>query len=216
MAVEIKSTKDSVLDGLKLLVYGPSGSGKTTLIKTLPNPLIISSESGLLPLADFDIPVIEIDSERTWREALQYCKSSDCTYDTICLDSLTDIAEVILAEYKGLTKDGRQAYGMLNDTVSSFIRGFKSLKGKHVYFTAQEEIKEINGIDLTRPNMPGQTLTAALPYFFDEVFRLSSDRKGVRALLTEQTATKIAKDRTGRLDKEIPADLEAVVNILTN
>jgi phage nucleotide-binding protein len=213
--IEITSTKDSVMDGLKVLVYGPSGSGKTTLIKTMPNPLIISSERGLLPLAGFDFPVIHIENEADLRKALKYCKSRECEYDSICLDSLTDIAEVVLAEAQGLVKDGRQAYGMLLITMSSFIRDFKKLSGKNVYMTAQEEVKEVNGIDLTRPKMPGQALTSALPYAFDEVFRLSSDRKGVRKLLTEQTATKIAKDRTGKLDKEIDPDLGSVVNLLT-
>lgn len=213
-SVEIKSTKEVTSDGLKVLVYGPSGAGKTTLIKTLPNPIIISSERGLLSIADSDLPYIDIKTEADLRNALKFCKSKDCMYDSIALDSLTDIAEVILAEAQGMVKDGRQAYGILLVTMSAFIRSFKTIQGKHIYMTAQEEVKEVNGIDMTRPKMPGQALTAALPYAFDEVFRLSSDRKGVRSLLTEQTATKIAKDRTGKLAKEIDPDLGLVIDIL--
>ena len=61
----MKLTNTNVVheDGVKMLVYGASGSGKTTLIKTANNPIIISSESGLLSLADCDIPVIEIKTE---------------------------------------------------------------------------------------------------------------------------------------------------------
>jgi phage nucleotide-binding protein len=214
-SIEIKSTKDVVSDGLKVLVYGPSGAGKTTLIQTLPNPIIISSEKGLLSIADLDLPYIDIKDEAGLRNALKFCKSNECEFDSIALDSLTDIAEVVLAEAQGMTKDGRQAYGILLVTMSAFIRDFKNISGKNVYMTAQEEIKEVNGIDLTRPKMPGKALTAALPYAFDEVFRLSSDRKGVRTLLTEQTATKIAKDRSGKLDKEEAPDLGKIINLVT-
>lgn len=213
-SIDIVSTKDSKLKGLKVLVYGASGVGKTSLIKTLPDPIIISSEDGLLSLADEDIPAIEIHNEADFRNALKYCRSKDFDYQTVCLDSLTDIAEVILSEHKSLSKDGRQAYGMTNDTVFQFIRDFKKLNC-HVYFTAQQEIVEINNVDMTRPNMPGKTLTSGLPYFFDEVFWMSSNRKGERTLLTEQTATKIAKDRSGKLAKEIPADIGLVISTLT-
>ena len=48
MAINLKTTREVASDGVKVLVYGGSGSGKTTLIGTLPDPVIISAEAGLL------------------------------------------------------------------------------------------------------------------------------------------------------------------------
>ena len=47
--MQFTTTAQAVLDtGVKMLVYGESGMGKTMLTATLPRPLLISAESGLL------------------------------------------------------------------------------------------------------------------------------------------------------------------------
>ena len=48
MAIKLKSTADVQANGVKALVYGMAGVGKTYMIKSLPNPLVISAEAGLL------------------------------------------------------------------------------------------------------------------------------------------------------------------------
>ena len=60
MAINIQSTNTITANGLKVLVYGQAGAGKTTLIKTLPKPLILSAEGGLLSLRKENLPFIEI------------------------------------------------------------------------------------------------------------------------------------------------------------
>jgi hypothetical protein len=45
-----------------LLVYGQAGAGKTSLIKTLPHPVVLSAEGGLLSIQDADLPYLEITS----------------------------------------------------------------------------------------------------------------------------------------------------------
>lgn len=51
MALKWTTTdRASISQGVKMLVYGASGSGKTGLCATLPAPLIISAEGGLLRL----------------------------------------------------------------------------------------------------------------------------------------------------------------------
>lgn len=213
MVVKIKTTKGAHVDGVKLLVYGGSGVGKTTLISTAENPIIISSESGLLALADYDIPVIEINSIKDLEEAYKHVATSE-EYDTICLDSISDIAETVLAEYKGQFSDGRQAYGKLGDTMNKIIRDFRDLKGKHVYFTAKEGKLELNGVTAVQPSMPGQTLTTNLPYYFDAVLRLEANKKGERVLHTASTFTQVCKDRSGKLDKTEQPNLAQLINKL--
>jgi len=201
--MKIISTKDAHQDGVKMIVYGASGVGKTTLIRTAPNPFIISSESGLLSLADQDIPAVEVKTEDDLKEVYEYVLKSK--YDTICLDSLSDIAETLLSGYKDKFSDGRQAYGKLNDVMSKYIRLFRDIKGKNVYMTAKEAKVEINGVIVAQPSMPGSTLTINLPYFVDMVLRLESSKKEDRVIHSKASFTQVCKDRSNKLDaKEVP------------
>lgn len=210
--MKIISTNSVHLDGVKILMYGASGAGKTTMIKTAPSPFIISSESGLLALSDVDIPAVEINNEKDLEEAYQYVLKSD--YETICLDSVSDIAEAVLSVEKTKSKDGRAAYGALADTMNKYIRLFRDLKGKNVYFSAKEARIDMGGTLMYGPSMPGQTLTTNLPYFFDEVLRLEADKKGDRVVHTKSSYTQICKDRSGKLDKTVEANISTIINLI--
>jgi len=72
MAINLKRTGTLSANGVKLLVYGQAGAGKTTLIKTLPKPIVLSAEGGLLSIQDSDLPFIEISTMATLREAYTY------------------------------------------------------------------------------------------------------------------------------------------------
>jgi|APSaa5957512493_1039668.scaffolds.fasta_scaffold01198_2 hypothetical protein len=208
--MKISSTKSVHKDGVKFLMYGSSGVGKTTLISTAKDPFIISSESGLLSLAELDIPYGEVKTEADLAEAFKYAVGSD--HETICLDSLSDIAESILSEYKDKFTDGRQAYGKLNDIMGKYIRKFRDIKGKHVYFTAKEAKAEINGVAIAQPSMPGASLTTNLPYYFDCVLRLEANKKGERIVHTASTFTQVCKDRSNKLDKTESPDLGHIIS----
>ncbi len=65
MAINLKSTGSLAANGVKVLVYGAAGAGKTSLIKTLPNPVVLSAEGGLLSISDADIPFIEVKAWTT-------------------------------------------------------------------------------------------------------------------------------------------------------
>lgn len=211
--MKIISTKDVHQDGVKLLMFGASGAGKTQLISTAPDPFIISSESGLLSLAGFDLPATEVRNEKDLEAAYEYAVKS--THQTICIDSLSDIAEALLSEYKGKFTDGRQAYGLLGDVVSKYIRKFRNIKGKHVYFTAKEAKVEVNNVVTAQPSMPGNTLTVNVPYFFDCVLRIEANKKGERIIHTAASFTQSCKDRSGKLDKTEVAHLGNIIKKIT-
>lgn len=217
MAIQLKSTRGLSAHGVKLLVYGAAGAGKTSLIKTLPNPLVLSAEGGLLSIADADIPFIEINSMDSLIEALNWCKSDEAKdFESIALDSISEIAEVVLSHEKANAKDPRQAYGAMQDAMGHVIRAFRDLPGKHVYFSAKlEKSQDEMGRMLYSPSMPGNKTGQALPYYFDEVLALrverDADGQAQRALMCDSDGLWVAKDRSGRLDQWESPDLGAII-----
>ena len=214
--VKITSTKNYAVDGVKVLISGPAGIGKTMIASTAPSPIIISAEAGLLSLAGLDVPVIEVTTVAQVTEAYEFLTSSKeaTQYKTICLDSISEIGEVLLSEYKKLSKDPRAAYGQLNDDMAALIRSFRDIKEKHVYFSAKQTrlAEEDSGRVYYKASMPGKSLLAGLPYFFDEVFVMNlgklEDGSIYRYLQTGKTlAHEDCKDRSGRLEMVEKPDL---------
>lgn len=172
MAIELRSSKGLSADGVKMLVYGQAGAGKTSLIPTLPNPVVLSAEGGLLSISDADVPFIEVNDMATLGEAYQWLTESEEAkqFDSVALDSISEIAEVVLSAEKKKTKDPRQAYGALQEQMGDLIRCFRDLPGKHVYFSAKlEKSQDEMGRMLYAPSMPGNKLAQGLPFFFDLV-----------------------------------------------
>ena len=186
--------------GIKCLVYGMSGAGKTTLASTLANPLVISAESGLLSLSGFDIPYIQIDSADALREAYGFCASSESDGFDIVLDSISEIAEIILAEEKKKTKDPRQAYGATQERISEIVRAFRELNRNVVFIAKCEKSTDEQGRVMYAPSMPGNKLGQQMPYFFDFVLPLRVDRNAegqqFRVLQTDSDGLWSAKSRT--------------------
>lgn len=218
MAINLKSTNDIHANGVKVLVYGQAGAGKTSLIPTLPSPIILSAEGGLLSIAGADIPYIEIGSMETLQEAYQWLTSSKDAeqFKSIALDSISEIAEVVLNAEKKSTKDPRQAYGAMQEQMSDIIRAFRDISGKHVFFTAKcEKSQDESGRILYAPSMPGNKSGQSLPYFFDEVLalRVEKDSEGntQRALMCESDGLWQAKDRSGKLDAWETPDLGDII-----
>lgn len=218
MAINVKTTGSLAANGVKVLVYGQAGAGKTSLVKTLPNPIVLSAEGGLLSIQDADLPYIEISDMDTLKEAYTWLTSSDeaKAYQSVALDSISEIAEVVLNAEKKATKDPRQAYGAMQEQMADIIRAFRDLPGRHVYMSAKlEKTQDEMGRVLYAPSMPGNKTGQALPYFFDEVLalRVEKDGEGVtqRALMCDSDGLWLAKDRSGKLEAWEAPDLGAII-----
>jgi phage nucleotide-binding protein len=218
MAINVKTTGSLSANGVKVLVYGQAGAGKTSLIKTLPSPIVLSAEGGLLSIQDADLPFIEITSMTELQEAYTWLTSSDeaKAYKSVALDSISEIAEVCLNTEKKATKDPRQAYGAMQEQMADIIRAFRDLPGRHVYMSAKlEKTQDEMGRVLYSPSMPGNKTGQALPYFFDEVLALRVEKDGdgntQRALMCDSDGLWLAKDRSGKLDAWEAPDLSAVI-----
>jgi len=217
MAINLQSTARLGAGHIKLLVYGSSGSGKTRLISTLPNPITLSAEGGLLSLAAYELPYVTIDNMVSLREAYTWLIQSDeaTPFQTVCLDSISEIAEVVLTSEKKINKDPRKAYGEMADQMADLIRAFRDIK-KHVYMSAKlDKTQDETAKMLYGPSMPGQKTGQAIPYFFDEVLalRIEKDSDGVtqRALMTDGDGAWLAKSRSGKLSPWEPPDLGQII-----
>lgn len=211
-------------DAVKVLIHGRPGTGKTRLCASAPNPIILSAESGLLSLREFDVPYIKIESLADIEEAYSFLTDSaeSNDFDTICLDSITEIAEVLLSDRKKKTKDPRQAYGEMNDTMTTLIRSFRDIPNKNIYFSSKQSriVDDLTGITLYTPMMPGKSLTQGLSYFFDEVFcskinTVKDENTGIEDdefyLQCRPDINTDCKDRSGALSKYEKQDLTAII-----
>lgn len=218
MAINLKSTGDLTANGVKLLVYGQAGAGKTSLIPTLPNPIVLSAEGGLLSIQDAELPYIEIGTMADLQEAYKWLsESADAAqFESVAIDSISEIAEVVLNYEKKVNKDPRAAYGSMQEQMADIIRVFRDLPNKHIFMSAKlEKTQDEMGRVLYAPSMPGNKTGQSLPYFFDEVLalRVERDAEGAtqRALMCDSDGLWLAKDRSGKLEAWEPADLGAVI-----
>ena len=217
MAINLKSTSDLSANGVKALVYGQAGAGKTTLSASMPHPVILSAEGGLLSIKDANVPYLEISTMADLWEAYEWLTEGGGTeYQSVVLDSISEIAEVCLNSEKKNNKDPRAAYGAMQEQMADIIRAFRDLPGRHVLMTAKvEKTQDEMGRVLYSPSMPGNKTGQSLPYFFDLVLalRVEKDAEGVsqRALLCDSDGLWLAKDRSGKLDAWEPADFSAII-----
>lgn len=211
MTIEVTSTKREI-HYVKATVYGLAGVGKTVLCGTAPSPIILSAEAGLLSLADQDVPVIEIHNIQQLQEAYAFVRDHGAVYNTICLDSLSEIAEQCLDEHlgkiakkaleEGKNVDPRQAYGKMAMDMARLTRAFRNLP-KHIVFTAKQGYITDDVAKITRfgPMLPGQMYTQNFPYFVDILCCMRVAKDGTRYLQTQPDLQYLAKDRSGRLNE---------------
>lgn len=223
MTIEFTTTLQPAPSAVKMLIHGPYGAGKTRLLATtgdLPGTLIISCEGGLLSLRDVEIAVYDVTDTGANETALDrlraiysFLRSGEHEFRWICLDTISEIAEVALNIEKRQTKDGRRAYGEMYDVVTGLVRSFRDLP-YHVVMTCKQAREEINGTILMAPSMPGRALSSNVGYLFDEVFALrvevGDDGEVRRALQTQRDVEYEAKDRSGALRMFEPPSLAVI------
>lgn len=212
MAIKIKSLSNCVGNtGLKILVHGPAGAGKTVLCATTGAPtLIISAEAGLLSIRNAPkyIKAAEVQTLDDIQDLYEYLleNASEPDFEWVALDSISEIAEKVLAYEKTSNKDPRAAYGNLQEHMMKLLRDFRDLPGYNVIMTCKQQRvnDESLGFNMYMPMMPGAKLAQQIPYLFDEVFalRVEKDEEKVeyRVLQTVRDARYEAKDRSGILE----------------
>lgn len=228
--MKITNTLDIGINNLKILVIGESGAGKTSLALTIEEPiLIISAESGLLPLRKksmdvFDLsiddngaPIIKEKRYDRVKEAYVYLQTIEARnkYKWVFIDSLTEVSqnlfEMLQLEFPEKDKNW-ELYRENLRRIRGLIKSFRDLPWYNVVFTVLSSVeKDQDNRRFIGVSMVG-AMAKSIPAYFDEVFYLHVDRdesSGVtkRMLITEMSDRITAKDRSGTLNKYEPADL---------
>tara|TARA_R100000388_G_scaffold43996_1_gene33598 strand:+ start:529 stop:1272 length:744 start_codon:yes stop_codon:yes gene_type:complete len=206
--------------GAKLLVYGAAGAGKTKLCATAPGKvLVLSAEAGLLSIRDAkNVDAVELKEAAEVMEFHKALDTGELQYDTVCLDSISEISEILLNHEKSKSKDARQAYMEVQNSVTNVMRAFRDLQMNVIFICKMDKTVVENSVTF-EPKMVGAKLGQAITYFFDEVLALrvieDQDEEGNivkrRWLQTEMGQGYTAKDRSGKLDPFEAPDLSSLL-----
>lgn len=205
MAIKISKPAEVVHTSFtNSLIYGEAGIGKTVLCTTAPSPLIISAEAGLLSIADKDTDVTEVSSLADLRSVHSFLKKGDHKYLTACIDSLSEAAQTVLAEYKAVERDPRQAYGKMAEEIISIIKAYKSLPMHVVFIAKQDRITDdLTGRTNYGPLFPGRILKSEIPYQLDIAIPMRLRKKDSKTTRVLQTAPDIQYFAKARLPDHV-------------
>lgn len=208
------------------IISGESGTGKTSQCRFL-NPdetVILSGEEGLLCFKKYGYMPKLVASVKTVEDLEQAYDELSEGIDgikNIFIDSLTEVAEVVLTSLKSDPKyaDPKMAlkmWGTYNDTMTKIIKSYRDLSQYNVIFTCLTE-KAKDGLDTYDEfNLPGSALKSDLMSWFDICLHMvaykDEDGSDQRVFLTSKSDTRLGKDRSGLLENTEPADLSAIIN----
>ena len=200
--------------GVKSVGYGPASSGKTPLSNTAPNPVMCVTEPGMLSMRKSPLKYAydaytakRIDEFFEWVFGSTEVKK----FDTIILDSLSQMCETYIEDAGKRNKHGLAAYGEANTKVMEILLKLYYMPQKHVYLIAKQEVYNDNGTMMKRPYFPGKELPIRIPHLFDLVMRIAivpiPGFGNQLALQCQPDFDVIARDRSGNLLKYEEPDL---------
>lgn len=194
--------------GVKTLCYGGPGTGKTPLANTAPRPVLCVVEPGMLSMRTSNIPAFAAFDAAKIKEFFDwvFLSNESKNFDTICIDSISQLAEIILTDQLRIQKNPLKAYGEMSRKVMEIVNGLYFMQNKHVYLIAKQTQTEENGIQRKKPYFPGQDLNVKIPHLYDEILHLGLNNlpqfpKPVIAFRTLENIDTMARDRSGKLNE---------------
>jgi hypothetical protein len=200
--------------GVKAIVYGPPGTGKTPIINSAPNPVLLATEPGLLSMRNSNVPTwvaptsAKIDEFFKWFENSSEAKK----FDTLAIDSVSQMCDIALGDAKKKSSHGLQQYGIMADYVMPFMERLYFMPQKHMYLIAKEETTDSG---FRKPYFPGKQLPTQIPHRYDCILRVARvpiPNVGEEiAFQCNGTFDVMARNRTGTLDTFEPVDFSHIV-----
>lgn len=202
--MKIEDTDNLKMTAPKILIYGQSGVGKTSLAKTMPKPLVVSSERGLLPLRGSNINFVNVNSFSELISVFLWLGSEGKgKFMSVMVDSLSDLADKFLAAELKRMPHALQAYGLVATATLAAMDAIQECDLPTIIIGKIEEIKDELGTMTYGPRYPGKVLCKEIPYRVDFVLPLrfcqNSDGQKIRVLQCQSDGIWLAKDRSGLL-----------------
>ena len=190
----------------------------TPSLQTAPRPLLLACEPGLGSLrgvqhvATYDAMTIE-----RVEEFLKWFHSGSAelkNFDTLIIDSLSQLMDLILTRAQSKYPHGKQAYGNLDEVGFDIVQKLYYTREKHLFMICQYGQMEEDGQMVSRPMFPGQALNRKIPHLFDQILYFHQQQPPgwqypIRAVRCRPTLQIMARDRFGRLDEIEWADTES-------
>lgn len=196
--------------GAKSVIYGGPGSGKTPIINTAPRPVMLACEPGLLSMRNSSVPTFfapdadKIDEFFKW---FFHSKEPEA-FDTLALDSVSQMCELYLQRAQKQNKHGLAAYGQMARDVMSQLNPLFYMQKKHAYLIAKQQTLNSNGSNTKIPYFPGQQLPVDVPHLYDFILHLDTQNVPgvgqVKAFRCIGSMDTVARNRTGNLDEFEP------------
>lgn len=210
----LRPAKDFALNyGVKAIVYGPPGSAKTPLINTAPRPVLLACEPGLLSMRGSNVPTWQgftpaaIDDFFKWF----FHSAETKNFDTLAIDSTSQMASIYLQDAEKTNKHGLAAYGEMARRTMEHLNALYYTQYKHTYLIAKQELHTEGGFVIKRPYYPGKQLPVDLPHLYDAILQLDIQnvpgQGQTRAFRCRQSIDVVARNRTGTLDEFEPPDI---------
>lgn len=144
---ELKFKKRGVNDKKKVMIYGNDGSGKSTFAEKY------CEKNGLRPICmDVDdtnftnVPIVEIDTRtdlttyNSVKDTIDLIAKNE-DFDTIIIDGVTSLLEMLVSKGKGLSKYSDRA-----QRFQDILRKIQ-MSGKHIIWIGQADMKVIYSDD---------------------------------------------------------------------
>lgn len=212
MNIQIKTFKPED-HKVKALIYGPAGSGKTVFAGTAQKALFGSAEAGLLSIAEKSPSFVQINSFKDLMALYLYLKDEDHDYETVIIDSITEINEIIKLDIEKRTGHALQLqdWGEVAQKIADILRKFRDLP-MHVLLIAQEQyINDEQKIKKIVPELNGRSAMAIARYM-DIVGYIHIEADGQRWIETSTNRNLLTKDRTRKIGDDTPMDFNEWIN----
>jgi len=212
---DLKEAREFAIQfGIKAVIYGPAGSGKTPIVNTAPRPLLLAVEPGLLSMRTSTVKTwLAPDTKRIDEFFNWFFNSAEAkNFDTLAIDSSSQMCDIALQEAKKTERHGLQQYGKMAEYVEPYMRRLYFLPEKHMYLIAKEETQDSG---MRRPYYPGKQLPVSIPHLYDCILRVAKvsipNVGETTAFQCNGSYDVLARNRTGILDTFEPPDFSALV-----
>jgi len=198
---------------IKALIYGAAGSGKTVFTGTAEKAIYASAEGGLLSIADKMPQYTDIKTLKDLQDLYFYLLSEKHEYETVIIDSITEINEIIKLEIE--KRLGRpmqlQDWGELSKKIRDLFRKFRDLPMNVILIAQESYVTDEDKIRKIVPSMNGKAATE-IAYFMDIVGYLHVESDGSRWIETSSNKKLLTKDRSKMIGNDAPLNFPEWIN----